>query len=279
MFLLKRFSMAVLLASASSQPLFAQALATEVLEEYFADATASGMTVVPGAKTVTGTTVEWKDIVVTFPNDGGSYALAFIRAEELGGDKVSLTYPEEIAIMIDPKGQKPLMDITIRTSGVSHIVSGSKSARNHDMTLNAMNIAMSSGEPAFSLNLDMSDVVSTQLNTGDTLRNYQGTFNAAELKMSYAMDDGQTKTSSSGAYANLAATFDVDGVSQDNIGLLLSGDRNMEMRYTMSGGSVTTDITSPQMSAVIDTTAGSASGAFSIKDGVFTMSGAIFCRN
>ena len=137
-----QFSLVVLLASSFASPVFAQALAEEVVQEYVSEMAASGVVVALGAKTVSGGTVEWKDVTMTTPQNEGEYKIAFIRAEEIGGDKVSMTYPKSVSFKIDPKGEQPAMDMIMTLRDMTHIISGTKDARNHDFSAAALNMLM-----------------------------------------------------------------------------------------------------------------------------------------
>lgn len=265
---------AVVLATASfGAPVFAQDLAQEVVNEYFDEMRASGMAVAPGAKDVSGTTVEWRDVVIGLPDAKGSYTLAFIKAEEIGGGKVSISYPDEVIIKIDPEGEQPKMDMVLRTDGVEHIVSGVKGARNHDMAADKLTVMMSSAEPVFSLNIDASDIVGHQVSSGAEMLHYKGDFKVAGLDVTYSLDDGKTQMSTVGNYSDLAADFDMDAISKETLGQLFDGTRNVSVNYTMGSVSGTTDMTTPDMAMIIDTKGGSTVGTLTVQDGTFDMGG------
>lgn len=271
---IKRFSSALLLSTALCAPVFAQELAQEVVGEYFDELRAGGMSVSPGTQTVTGSTVEWRDIVIGLPQDEGRYTLDFIRAEELGGGKVSLSYPREVKITVDPKGEQPKADIIVRTEGITHIVSGEKAARNHDITASRIAVEMASKEPPLSMELAANDVVVSQVSSGAQTLHYGGNMKAANLEMRYDLDDGQTKMSSSGSYDDLSASFDMDAVSEASLDELFAGTRNLSVSYQMGKMTGSTDITAPQSAMVVQTSARSADGSFSVLDGTFDMGGA-----
>ena len=271
----KQLSTVVVLATASfSTPIFAQDLAQEVVGEYFDELRAAGMTVVPGAKDVSGKAVEWRDVVIGLPDAEGNYTLAFIKAEEIGGGKVSISYPQEVIIKVDPEGEKPVVDIVLRTDGISHIVSGAKGARNHDMSADKVTVMMSSAEPAFSMNIDASDIVGHQVSSGSDVPHYKGDFKAAGVNLTYALDDGKTQMSTVASYNNLAADFDLDAVNKENLEQLFDGTRNMLVNYTLGSVTGVTDMTTLDMAMIIDSKGSSATGVFSVQDGMLEMGGA-----
>ncbi|MCP5073443.1 MAG: DUF2125 domain-containing protein [Rhodobacteraceae bacterium] len=254
-------------------PVHAQQLAETVIEEYFTEMGQSGLTVTPGNKSVSGKTVEWTDIVFGLPADGGSFTLPFIRAEEIGGGQVSVTYPENLDIRIDAKGEQPAMDIGVQSVGANWIISGDAAARTHAMDAESIVISLSSPEPGFSMRVDMTDTLSNQVNSGSDIRNYKGDFKAAEIKVAYGIDDGEVKMSSDSAYNNLSGSFDVDLISEENIGDLLSGKRNMSIEYAMGSGSSTTVMDQPEFAGTIAVTGEGGSGAIGVRDGIFAMTG------
>lgn len=272
-FSFKNFSTTLLLSTALCSPVLAQELAQDVVAEYFDELRASGMTVSPGQETVSGSTVEWRDIVIVLPEDEGSYTLEFMRAEELGGGKVSLSYPPEVKISIDPKGEKPKADVVVRTEGITHIVSGEKSARNHDITASRIAVETSTVEPPFSMELAANDVVVNQVSTGADTPHYEGSLKAANLEMRYDLDDGKTKMSSTGSYDDLSATFDMDAVNEASLDELFAGTRNLSVSYQLGKMTGSTDITAPQSAMVVETKASSADGSFSVDDGTFDLGG------
>ncbi|MBR9864327.1 MAG: DUF2125 domain-containing protein [Rhodobacteraceae bacterium] len=269
----KNLSSVFLLSTALGSPVLAQELAQEVVNEYFDELRASGMTVAPGQESVTGSTVEWRDIVIGLPEDEGSYTLDFMRAEEMGGGKVSLSYPPEVKITIDPKGEQPKADIMVRTEGITHIVSGVKAARNHDITASRIAVEMATGEPPFSMELAANDVVVNQVSSGAEALHYKGNMKAANLEMRYDLDDGKTKMSSTGSYDDLSASFDMDAVNEASLDELFAGTRNLSVSYQMGKMAGSTDITAPQSAMVVETSASSADGSFSVLDGTFDMGG------
>ncbi|WP_069298579.1 DUF2125 domain-containing protein [Neptunicoccus sediminis] len=270
---IKRFSSALLLSTALGAPVFAQELAQEVVGEYFDELRAGGMTVSPGAQKVSGSIVEWRDITVGLPQDEGHYTLDFMRAEELGGGKVSLSYPPEVKITIDPKGEQSQADIVVRTEGITHIVSGEKAARNHDITASRIAVAMTNMDPPFSMELAVNDVVVRQVSSGAQTLHYKGDMKAANLETQYDLFDGQTNISSTGSYDNLSASFDMDAVNEASLDELFAGTRNLSVSYQMGKMIGSTDIAAPQSAMVVQTSARSADGSFSVLDGIFDMGG------
>ena len=257
----------------SSLPIQAQSLAEAVIEEYFAEVGQSGLTVSPGGKTVSGSTVEWTNVVFGLPNDGGNYTLAFIRAEEIGGGRVSVTYPEVFSMRIDAKGEQPTMDIVMRSSGLQHIISGEAAARNHAWEATSVTVEMNSPEPGFSMNIDVTDILSNQVNSGTEKRNFKGNLKAAGFRFVYSIDDGEMKMSSNSNYSNFSVNYDVDLISEENVEELFTGGRNISFDYAMGSGASTTVINQPDFSGTIAVTGGSGNGAFSIQDGIFAMNG------
>ncbi|MEJ6707371.1 MAG: DUF2125 domain-containing protein [Amylibacter sp.] len=268
-----QFYLAVLLASSFASPVFAQALAEEVVQEYVSEMAKSGVVVALGAKTVSGSTVEWKDVTMTTPQNEGEYKIAFIRAEEIGGDKVSMTYPKSVSFKIDPKGEQPAMYMIMTLRDMTHIISGTKDARNHDFSAAALNMVMTATAPQLTMNFAFSDIVAKYQNTGGEVRNSKGIAKAAGLNLTYLLNDKDVQMSMVLAYNNLATEFDIDLVSQENMEQMFDGTRNMLMTYSMGSTSSTIDMDTPDASVFVEGTTGSGAGSFSIQGGELAMQG------
>ena len=267
-----------LLASAaivvsSSFPAFSQQLAEEVIKEYFAEARANGGTIDPGTMTVSGSTVEWADIVITAPNGLGQMTLPFLRAEEIGGDKVSITYPEMLAMQMDPKAGAGAMTVTINLGDLEHIVSGTAAARRHEYSATRINYKIASEEIGLAMDLTMRDLKSSQINSGTDLRNIKGEISAAGLDLAYSLNDDKINMSTTMTYADITADFDVDVVRNEDMQMLLTGERNMSVNFALGAGKQDTDIKQPEFSGVITALTESSKGSFSVVDGIFKMLG------
>ena len=268
-----QFSLVVMLASSFASPVFAQALAEEVVQEYVGEMAAAGAVVVLGPKTVSGGTVEWRDVTMTTPENEGEYKIAFIRAEEIGGDRVSMTYPQSVSFKIDPKGEQPAMDMVMTLGDMTHIISGTKEARNHDFAAPTMNMLATTTSPNLTVNFGFSDVVAQYQNTGGVVRNSKGIAKAAGLNLAYSLNDKDVKMSMVSAYNNLASEFNIDLVSQENMEQMFDGTRNMLMIYSMGSTSSTVDMDTPDASVFVEGTTGSGAGSFAIQGGELAMQG------
>ncbi len=273
-----------LLASAavflsSSLPIYAQSLAQSVIEEYFAEAAQSGLTVQTGGKTISGNTVEWKDVVFLLPEDEGSFGMAFIRAEEIGGDKVSVTYPEEVSFNIEPVDGEPPLNLLMNMVGVEHIISGTAEERRHDYSADSLNIHTAGEGNPLDMNLTLSGVVSSQVNTGSDIRHYAADIVANSLSLTYSVNEDDVNMASESSYSDFRAKLDMDLVSEENVEELLNGKRNFSLTYSMGAGKSTTDIKQPDFSGTFAITGKDGNGAVSIQDGIFAMKGAANSAN
>ena len=199
-FRFKSFVLGATLVASLAAPSWSQELAREVVQEYFDQITRSGMTVAPGPVVENGSVVEWKDVVIGLPEGAGSYALAFIRAEEMGGGKVKLTYPENVAFTVDPKGEQPKMDVALTMKGLSHVVSGSKGARMHAYQADMIQVGITGAGPGLSMTFSFADVVGDQtdsmVGSGDAAyAHYVAAFKAATMGIKYVIKDGPVNVS------------------------------------------------------------------------------------
>ncbi|MCP5086778.1 MAG: DUF2125 domain-containing protein [Rhodobacteraceae bacterium] len=254
-------------------PMQAQDLAQEVIDEYIDQMAASGGSVTPGNKSASGKTVEYTDLVVALPQNTGSYTLAFVRAEEIGGGKVQMSYPDKIAITIDPAGEQPAMDIALDLTGIEHIVSGSKGARNHDVKGAAVDIRISATEPALNMNIGVTDIISSTVASGSDPLHYAGDMKAASASIAYDITDDEMNMAGNFRYENLAATLDMDVVTEEDVEKLLSGERGLSVSYSVGRGEGKVDIKQPDMSGTLTFSADSGKAAISILDGMFSMLG------
>jgi hypothetical protein len=272
-FQVKQFSAVLVVTSSLSTPLFAQALAEEIVQEYVAEMQEAGLAVALGPKSISGKTVEWRDVVVGMPDGAGSYTMEFIRAEEIGGGQVSMSYPETINMKIDPKGEQPSMDMVIQSTGVTHIISGSKAARDHNIEAETMRITMNTPEPALDMTIDISDIVSNYQNSGDEVTNSKGSVKAASVTMDYKVKDDQNDIVMASTYNNLSGDFDLDYVSEEKMAEMFNGTRNVWMSYTIDSSTTTVDMTTPDAAMLIDGTTSTGSGQFAIQGGILNMTG------
>lgn len=268
-----QISLAAAMVASLAWPAVSQELANEVVNEYFEQLTRNGMTVAPGAVVETGATVEWKDIVVGLPEGIGSYSVAFLRATEITGDKVSITYPDSIKFTIDPKGGQSKMDIALDFDGLSHIVSGAKGARDHVWEAVSVKAAVVGAVRGFSMDLALNNLVGTQRDimkgSGETaFGNYKGTFKAAAMTLKYGVNEGPVKISSDVTYRNVNGTFDIDEVSQGTMSLLQNGSRAVHVDLTMDSSVGVMDVTQPGLSMKADLKTGKGGAAYDVTGGV-----------
>lgn len=267
-----------LLASAallfsSSLPVFSQSLAEEVIEEYFAEARQSGVTIDPGIKTVSGATVEWKDVIFGMPDGQGVMTWEFIRAKEIGDGRVSVSYPDEVAFKTTAKDEVPAINATVDLAGVEHIISGTADARRHDFTAPSISYGVNSDDSSFDMNVEMSGVQGMQMHSGDDIRHFSGDFSADNLRVNYDMDDKDVKMSMKMDYQDFAIDFDADSITEETAEDLLNGKRNFKFNYSMGAGTSITDMNQPDFVGVLTAASDGGQGSISVSDGVFKMSG------
>lgn len=258
---------------ALATPLGAQELAQSVLDEYAADMAASGMTLTPGDTMVSGSTVEWKNIKVSGP-EGINYSLEFLRAEEIGGDEVRLSYPSEMAMTLDPPGEQPALDVKVRMLEMEHIVSGSAEARQHNMTVGSAVITIvdaqaSDSKPAeIDMTVTLNDLVSEYTRSGSDVPNYAGAMKAASMTLLQQVNDGNSDIVSNFTYTNLTAAMDFDAVGQDTIGQLFSGDRNFNVSYGAESATGTMTMASEGFGVDVAMQSGAGRAEIGIVDGM-----------
>lgn len=270
---LKYISTAVLLSTLSATQVSAQALAEEIVLEYVSEMTESGLKVDLGQKTVSGSTVEWTNVVFHAPNDAGSFTMPFIRAEEIGGGQISMSYPPAIVLQMDAKDNQPEMTINVSFGDMKHIISGPSDARKHDMTTNALSYFVTSPEPKLTATFTIADLVSQYVNSGVDVRNSKGSIKAANAKLVYALDDPAAKMSMVTDYANLAIDFDVDLVSQENMAQLFSGARNMALTYSIGETTSMVDMDTPDANVIVEASTVGGGGTLGVQSGVLNFDG------
>ncbi len=268
-----------LLASAailftSSMPAFSQQLAEEVIEEYFSDIRSSGATVEPGTKTVSGQSVEWADVIISGPNGESKWFLPFVRATEIGGGKVSMTYSEEQNLRLVPaNGKGAPVDVVISLKDMKHIISGTAAARQHDYQAGAVAYNVKVKDDSFAMNVTLNNVKGTQMNTGEFVRHYSGNMAAANAVFDYTYADGNGSMTAKGSYADLALNFEVDGANKDQVEEYLEGKRGFAINYTLGAVTSVTDINQDGFKGVLTTSSDSTKGGISLKDGLFKING------
>lgn len=254
-------------------PALSQELAQSILDEYAQDMAASGMTMTPGETMTSGQSVEWKNVQIT-GQDGISYTLEFLKAEEIGGDKVRLTYPDSIAMTFDPEGEQPQMDLTVSMAGVDHVVSGSADARRHDYKAPSISVNMTSQDGEVAIAFTLNDVVTEYTRSGAEVPNYKGSLKAAEATIDQTVKEDGTDVAMNVVYTNLSGAMDVDAVNQENIALLLSGARNVAMSFGMESSAGTIDITSSDFSGTVNMQTGGGQAEFGVRDGMLNVNSA-----
>ncbi|MEM7439664.1 MAG: DUF2125 domain-containing protein [Pseudomonadota bacterium] len=248
----------------------AQDLAQSVLDQYQKDFEASGLTVTPGNVTTAGKSVEWTDVKIT-SKDGLSYTVDFLRAVEIGGDKVQLYYPKVYEISADARDGAPAMEITIRTDGVEHIVSGPEDGRTHAMKAAKVDLDVKSADGSVDVKVGLSNLDSNTTRSGSDIPNYVGTINVAAMTMLQNVDDGVSKVKADITYNDLALAVDVDAIDQEKIEELLNGARNMTITYAAGSGSGNMDIENDDFKGIVDFTYGSANAVVAVVDGIATL--------
>jgi len=268
-----------LLASAavlftSSMPAFSQQLAEDVIEEYFNDIRSSGASVEPGIKSISGQTVEWADVVITGPNGDSKLVMPFIRATEIGGDKVSMGYPESQTMRTVPSnGKGSPVDVVISMQDMKHIISGTAAARQHDYQAGTLAYDVKTDDSNFAMHIVLNNLKGSQVNTGEFVRHYSGKMDVGNVTFDYTYNDGKGGMAAKGSYADLTASFEVDGASKDQMEEYLSGKRGFDVKYTMGAVSSVSDINQKDFKGVMTSTGESASGMLSLKGGLFKMQG------
>ena len=136
----RNVSMVAAIATAMATPSFSQDLANEVLGEFVQSLQVYGATVKVGSKSENGTLVEWRDLVVELPFGLGAMDMAFVKAKELGAGRVSLAYPDTMSttLTLSMGEQTSTMNYDLNFMGVEHIVSGPKSARVSEYTIDTV---------------------------------------------------------------------------------------------------------------------------------------------
>lgn len=248
-----------------------QELAQSILDQYAADLTASGMSVSPGATATSAKTVEWTDVVFTGP-EGLSYTMAFIRAEEIGGDKVRLSYPESFDLSFDAEGEQPAMDMTIDMGGVDHVVSGPAEARRHDMTAERIDLEMKAADGSLLMTIGLSDVVSDTVRSGSSdVPHYAGTMKAAAMSLDQKASEDDSTIDMSMAYRNVAVEVDLDAVSEETMGELLNGDRNFAISYSSDSSEGRLDIDSDDFKGTVKLSSGLGTAELGMADGMMNI--------
>ncbi|MEM6620573.1 MAG: hypothetical protein AAF631_14940, partial [Pseudomonadota bacterium] len=258
------------LAVALASPAAAQERAQEVLDEYLSGMTEAGLTVTPGATAQTDSSVEYTDVAVTGP-DGLSMTLDFVRATELDSERVRLEYPESFVITVDPAGAQPEAAVNYEVSGTDHIVTGNAGARQHDVTYTSVSVSFEGPvDPQGNLSfaVTMNDVVASYLRggTGD-VPNWTGTFKAAVMGMTQAVNDASGKVLAEVNYNNAEFTFDADAFNSDNAVELLTGARNLSIGFTTASSTTNVDMATSDLDGVIAASSGRSEGTYSIVDG------------
>jgi hypothetical protein len=259
---------------ASSMPVFSQQLAEEVIEEYFGDIRNSGATVEPGTKTVSGQSVEWADVVITGPNGETKLIMPFMRATEIGGGKISMSYSEKQMVrMVPANGKGSPVDVIVSMKDVKHIISGTAAARQHDFQAGTLAYDLKAEDSNFTMHIALNNIKGLQVNTGEFVRHYAGNMAVAKVVFDYAFADESGGMSAKGSYTDLAVSFDVDGASKEQMQEYLEGKRGVVVNYTMGAVTSVTDITQQDFKGVLTTTGESAQGMISLQDGLFKMQG------
>lgn len=265
-----------LLASAavlfsSSMPAFSQSLAEQVIEEYFAQATQGGMSINPGIKTVSGKTVEWSDVVFTMPNDQGQMTWEFIRAEEIGDGKVSVSYPDVLPVAINGTGDVPEIEGSITLLEAEHIISGDANARRHDFSASTLAYQIAAKDKSFSMIAELSNAAAKQVLSGKDIRHSAGTMAASHMSVSYNMAQDDMVMAMQMAYADLKAEFDADIINEDNAEDMLNGKKDFAFSYSLGAGNTMTDIKQPDFSGILNSETGGTEGGISIIGGIFKL--------
>jgi len=262
-----------LLASAamvfsSSVPAFSQSLAEQVIEEYFAQVAENGVSIDPGIKTVSGKTVEWRDVLITLPKGQGVMGWEFIRAQEIGDGKVSISYPEVLPININGAGDMPAIEGSVTLLEAEHIISGAANARRHDFSASTMAYQIAAQDKSFSMIIELSNPAAKQILSGGDIRHSAGTFGASNISMSYnfAKDGGLMAMQMS--YADVKAEFDTDTINEENAKDLLDGKRSFSLTYSLGAGHNMTDMQQPDFSGVLNSETQGTNGTFSIIGGI-----------
>lgn len=250
---------------ATSAP--AQQMAQSVLDQYIGDMRAAGMTVTPGNATSTSNSVELTNIEVSDAS-GLTYTIAFVRAEEIGGDKVQLFYPEAFDMSIDADGEQPAMDIAVRLSGIEHIVSGAVESRQHDVKAAGMDFTAKSADGTVDMTFGLGDFISQTTRTDGAVPNHVGKMKAASLTVKQRINDGFSNILTDITYNNLTLAVDVDTISEDKIEELFNGARNLKLTYGAESGQGVIDINNSDFNGVVDMTYGAAGADISVQDGI-----------
>ncbi len=266
------FTSTFLVASFASDPALTQELAEEVGLEYFQEIEQAGMLVSFDEQITSGQVVEWKNIVFRERGTDNSYTLKFLRAEEIGGGKVSMQYPPKVHFQIPSIGDQPAIDVIV-SGEMEHIVSGTKVARDHLFTSDELTMSMNDVTGVLNLEAVLSNMGGQFQNTGDPLRNGKGTFGIGAINMTYEIIDGSTNMNMKAVYNDLAASYDMDSISKTNISELFDGNRNMSVTYSMASSQTKMDAQAHNGSAIMETSTGSGSGKLKIQNGTLNVSG------
>lgn len=258
----------------ASAPAYAQSLAESVVEEYFAQAEQNGVTVSTGAKSVSGSTVEWTDIIFAFPDDGGWIKIPFLRAEEIGGDQVSMSYPDEMKLFVKPSADFPGLDATIGFEGVNHIVSGTAEARNQEFSADLISIqSVDDDQAPLLIDIELAGVSSSQVTTMSDIGHYNGVFSADQISVAYGITNADVNMSMDSSFADFSGQIDIDMVSGENFEDFLTGKRSLAVSYTVGAGNSEISSESPDFSGTITHSASGGSGSLALQEGTFAMQG------
>lgn len=263
----RQFILAAGLGLALALPAGAQELARSVLDQYAEDLARSGVAVAPGDVVEGAGSVEWRNVTFTAP-EGLAYTLEFIRAEEIGGDRVRLSYPDTISMVIDEKGEQPEMDITLRMGGVDHVVSGPAQARKHDFSADTLAAEVRAADGSVEVKLTAQDIAAETLRTGTEDPHYAGSFKAASARMLQIVREGGGSVTADMTYTNVVAEMDLDAVSEETAAELLDGRRNLHVAYAVGSSEGTVDFDNPDLKGTLVTSSGPGSAAVTLRDGI-----------
>jgi Uncharacterized protein conserved in bacteria (DUF2125) len=252
-------------------PVFAQSLAETVIEEYFSEIEKGGLSIVFSDKSTSGSVSEWTNIVMSDPSDDVKLTIPWLKAEDIGGGTVSLSYAPEITVAINADGED--VSIAMRSENVDYKISGTANARAHDYSASSMTIETVKAPKEFNFSVALSDVANSQVNSVLDYRNFKGALTAKSAKISYSVDDGDVQMSSDGTFSDFKIGYDVDAVSEEDAPKLLSGERGITLDYSIGSGSSTTNISQPSFVGNIKASQGASEGKFSVADGMFTLVG------